>query len=94
MFTNSLGDISIKSKVQSNLFMVSTTTLIPRIYENSLYVVELFESLVKSSGFVKSVTRGGELFEIADARAQSYSGVNVLYSLRELLQIWNVPLSF
>ena len=30
MFATSLGDISIKSKVESNLFIVSATTLIPR----------------------------------------------------------------
>ena len=87
MFTNSLGDISIKSKVQSNLFIVSTTTLIPRIYENSLYVVELFASLVKKSGFVKSVTSVVELFRIPDDKSHPYSGVNVLYELLELLQI-------
>ena len=32
MSTTSLGDISIKSKVESNLFILSTTTLKPRIF--------------------------------------------------------------
>jgi hypothetical protein len=36
MFTVSLGDISIKSRVQLFLFIVSTTILIPRIHSNSL----------------------------------------------------------
>ena len=36
MSTTSLGDISIKSKVESNLFILSTTTLKPRIFWNSL----------------------------------------------------------
>ena len=33
--TANLGDISIKSNVESNLFIVLTTILIPEIYENS-----------------------------------------------------------
>ena len=55
--TTSLGDISIKSNVESNLFIVSTTTLIPRRYENSLYTVFPVTALSKEIGDVKSVTK-------------------------------------
>ena len=40
---DSLEDISIKSNVESNLFMLSTTILIPEIYSNSLYFLTVPE---------------------------------------------------
>ena len=60
MLTQSLGDISIRSKVESNLFIDSTTTLNPRKYENSLNFVKEIPSgcPLKDAGDVRSVTKG------------------------------------
>ena len=75
--TTSLGDISIRSKVESNLFMVSTTIRIPRIYSNSLYVVPPEISFKKDSGDVRSVTKPELLVIDSDPKDQPYSGVKV-----------------
>ena len=55
--TTSRGDISIRSNVESNLFIISTMTLIPSIYANSLYIVWPLMLSVNSSGDVRSVTK-------------------------------------
>ena len=77
--TTSLGDISIRSNVESNLFIVSTTIRIPRTYSNSLYTIPPSISLLNESGDVKSVTK---LVLFATSSAPSfhpYSGLNVEY---------------
>ena len=57
MSTTNLGDISIKSNVDSNLFILSTATLIPRIFWNSLYTTLPFILSLKYAGFVSSLTK-------------------------------------
>ena len=93
MSTTSLGDISIKSNVESNLFIVSTTTLIPRKYENSLYTVFPVTLLLKEIGDVRSVTKFVWLVIVSEPNFQLYSGVNVSYSEVVEFQIWNCPRS-
>ena len=75
-----LGDISIKSKVESNLFIVVTTNLIPLIYENSRYVVPPSISLLNESGEVKSVTK--LVFPTTDSEPnfQPYCGIKDTYA--------------
>ena len=79
--TTNLGDISIRSKVESNLFITSTTILIPCMYANSLYTTDPFTLFINCSGDVRSFTKF-VLFVIAsEPRFQLYSGVKESYPL-------------
>ena len=76
----SLGDISIKSKVESNLFIVVTTILIPLIYKNSRYVIPPSISLLNESGDVKSVTKLVLPVTDSDPNFQPYCGIKDVYA--------------
>ena len=77
MSTTSLGDISIKSKVESDLFITSTTILIPLIYEKSRYVTPPSVSLSNDAGDVKSVIKFVLTPIVSDPSCHPYSGENV-----------------
>ena len=91
--TTSLGDISIKSKVDSNLFILSTATLMPRIFWNSLYTTFPFTPSLKYAGFVSSFTKVVLLFISSFPSVHPYAGVKVSYSFVTPFQILNCPTS-
>ena len=77
MFITSLGDISIRSKVESFTFIESTTILIPEMYSNSLYCNFPSKDLVNTFGDVASTTKFVSLSTVSSCTYQPYFGVMI-----------------